>query len=165
MIDEPQGIDALLDALSAAGIDFILIGGVAVAWHGFVRATKDVDVVPDPAPENLVALAGFLEEIGARVDGADEFDPAELPDPTDAASLQSGGNWVLRTRLGRLDVMQVQGEIELWDALEGGAETGELNGRAIRVCSYEDLLRLKRDAGRPQDLVDIDRLQQARGED
>ena len=88
-----------------------------------------------------------------------------MPDPTDASSLQSGGNWVLQTELGRLDVMQVQGEIELWDALEGDAEIGELNGREIRVCSYEDLLRLKRDAARPQDLVDIERLQQARGED
>lgn len=60
--------------------------------------------------------------------------------------------------------MQVQGELELWARLERRSELGELNGRPIRVCSFEDLIELKNDAGRPQDLVDIAQLRVARGE-
>ncbi len=158
-----ERIDALLDALAEASIDFIVIGGVAVGWHGFVRATKDIDVVPDPHPENLRRLAAVLSEIGARVEGADDFDLGELPDPTDAEVLGLGGNWVLQTDLGRLDLMQVQGDLDLWSQLEPEAVGGRFNGRPMRVCSYEDLIELKRDAGRPQDLVDIEQLERARG--
>ena len=161
---EPErGIEGILGALVDAEVDFIVIGGVAVGWHGFVRATKDVDVVPDPDPANLTRLAELLRDLGAEVDGAEDFDRGELPDPTDPAVLELGGNWVLRTRLGRLDLMQVQGEIDLWEKLAGGALDGELNERPIRVCSYEDLVDLKRDAGRPQDLVDVEQLEIARG--
>lgn len=92
-----ERIDALLDALAEATIDFIVIGGVAVGWHGFIRATKDIDVVPDPHPDNLRRLAALLTEIGAAVDASDDFDLGELPDPTDAEVLGLGGNWVLQT--------------------------------------------------------------------
>jgi hypothetical protein len=50
--------DDLLLALTDADVEFVVIGGVAVGVHGFVRATRDLDVVPDPAPENLVRLEG-----------------------------------------------------------------------------------------------------------
>lgn len=159
-----QGIDAILDALAVAAVDFIVIGGVAVGWHGFIRATKDVDVVPDSDPRNLERLATLLTQIDAEIDGADDFDSNELPDPTDPEILGLGGNWVLQTRLGRLDLMQNQGEFLLWDKLAGQAIHGSFNNRPIRVCSYEDLIELKRDAGRPQDLVDIERLGLARAE-
>jgi hypothetical protein len=49
--------DELLLALTRAQIGFIVIGGVAVGVHGFVRATKNLDIVPDPSPENLARLA------------------------------------------------------------------------------------------------------------
>ncbi len=49
--------DELLLTLNRAGVDFIVIGGVAVGVHGFIRATKDLDIVPDPDPANLDRLA------------------------------------------------------------------------------------------------------------
>jgi len=54
--------DELLLTLTNAQVKFIVIGGVAVGVHGFVRATKDLDIVPDPTPENLAQLARVLAQ-------------------------------------------------------------------------------------------------------
>jgi hypothetical protein len=48
---------SLLEALHEAGVDLVVIGGVAVGAHGFIRGTEDLDVVPDPDPDNLVRLS------------------------------------------------------------------------------------------------------------
>jgi hypothetical protein len=90
---------------------------------------------------------------------------AELPDPLDPAALALGGNWVLRTRLGRFDVMQWIGDDALWERLSPAAISAEIGDLTIRVVSYEDLLALKREAGRPEDLADLKRLRQARDEE
>lgn len=142
----------------------MLIGGVAVGYHGHVRATKDVDVVPAPDPANLEKLARVLIRLNAQVEGADEFDKDELPDPLDPAVLALGGNWVLLTRLGRLDVMQWIGDDPLWKKLSPAAIEDEVGGLPIKVVSYDDLVALKEQAARPEDLIDLERLRQARGE-
>lgn len=157
-------IQGLLERLAEAGVDFIVIGGVAVGFHGYVRATKDLDVVPAPDAENLERLTRVLRELGAELDGAGDFDPAELPDPLDAEALATGGNWVLQTQLGRFDIMQWIGDIDLWEMLFPSAIEVDLNGVLIKVASYDDLVALKRQAARPSDLEDLERLRQARGE-
>jgi hypothetical protein len=53
------------------GVEFILIGGHAVGAHGFERATRDVDIVPSPARENLERLLGALDELEAQLDPVD----------------------------------------------------------------------------------------------
>lgn len=158
-------IEGILEALVEANVEFLLIGGVAVGFHGYVRATKDVDVVPSPDPENLGRLAGVLEQLGAEVEGSAEFEEAELPDPLDPASLALGGNWVLQTRLGRFDVMQWIDDDALWEKLSPAAVPAEIGDLSVRVVSYEDLVVLKQRAGRPEDLTDLQRLSQARGEE
>lgn len=128
-------IEGILEALVEADVEFLLIGGVAVGFHGYVRATKDVDVVPSPDPDNLNRLARVLGQLDAEVEGAGEFEDGELPDPLDPDVLALGGNWVLNTRL-----------------------------ISVPVVGYEDLVALKREAGRPEDLADLRRLSQARGD-
>lgn len=157
-------IQGILERLAAAAVEFVVIGGVAVGFHGYVRATKDLDVVPAPGRENLERLAAVLRELSAELDGAGDFDADELPDPLDPATLAEGGNWVLQTRLGRFDVMQWQGESELWGMLSPAAVEVDLDGLRVKVAGYEDLVALKRQAGRPGDLEDLERLRQARGE-
>ena len=56
--------DALLRRLTAAGVRYIIVGGFAVIAHGVVRATKDLDICPDPERDNLGRLAQLLGEIG-----------------------------------------------------------------------------------------------------
>jgi predicted nucleotidyltransferase len=155
-------IRGLLAELVRDEVEFLVIGGVAVGYHGHVRATKDVDVVPAPHPANLQRLAQVLVRLEAKVEGSGEFDAAELPDPLDPDALAQGGNWVLLTRLGRLDIMQWIGEDGLWEKLSPTAIEDEIGGLPIRMVGYEDLVALKEKAGRPEDLNDLQRLRQAR---
>jgi len=158
-------IEGILRTLVEADVEFLLIGGVAVGFHGYVRATKDVDVVPSPNPENLKRLAAVLGKLDAEIEGAEDFEDTELPDPRDPDALALGGNWVLRTRLGRFDVMQWIGDDALWEKLSPTAVSTEIGDLPVRVVGYEDLVALKQLAGRPEDLADLQRLSQARGED
>jgi hypothetical protein len=158
-------IRGILEELNRAGVEFLVIGGVAVGFHGYVRATKDVDVVPAPDPENLARLATVLAALDAHLEGADDFDDGEIPDPLDPKALALGGNWVLRTRLGRFDIMQWIGEDELWARLSPTAIEAEIGGLVVKIVGYEELIALKESAGRPEDLIDLQRLRQARGEE
>jgi nucleotidyltransferase DUF2204 len=158
-------IRGILVELTGEGVEFLIIGGVAVGFHGYVRATKVVDIVPAPDLPNLERLAGALRRLDAEVEGAEEFEDGELPDPLDPEVLALGGNWVLRTRLGRFDIMQWIGEDALWTKLSPAAVEAEIDGLPIRVVGYEDLIALKEMAGRPEDRTDLLRLRQARGEE
>jgi hypothetical protein len=155
--------DELLLTLTGAGVDFVVIGGVAVGVHGFVRATEDLDVVPAPESENLDRLARVLGDLEAVQVGVGNFAPEEFPyDPTDPHQLAEGANFRLDTSLGPLDIMQ-------WVAgVPADHAYAELASRAIRVkfrdidvrvCGLEDLRAMKHAAGRPQDLRDLERLQ------
>jgi predicted nucleotidyltransferase len=99
--------------------------------------------------------------VEAEVAGAEEFSEGELPDPLDPATLELGGNWVLSTRLGRLDVMQWIGDAALWKELSPRALEDRIGGLPIKIVSYEDLVKLKEMAGRPEDLTDLERLREA----
>jgi predicted nucleotidyltransferase len=158
-------IRGILAELTNREVEFLIIGGVAVGFHGYVRATKDVDIVPAPDVQNLERLAAVLRELDAEIEGAEDFENEELPDPLDPEALRLGGNWVLATRLGRFDIMQWIGEDELWGKLSPAAIETEIDGLSIKVVSYEDLIALKEMANRPEDLTDLQRLRQARGEE
>ncbi len=155
--------DELLLTLTDAGVDFVVIGGVAVGVHGFVRATEDLDVVPAPEPENLDRLAEVLGDIQAAQVGVGDFAPEEFPyDPTDPRQLAEGANFRLDTNLGPLDIMQWVAGVPADHAYaELASRAIKVNFRDIevRVCGLEDLQAMKRAAGRPQDLRDLERLQ------
>jgi hypothetical protein len=151
-------------------VEYILIGGLAVNAHGVIRSTKDVDICPAPDAANLARLAGWLAHIGVRQLGVGEngFDAAELPlDPTRADHLPEGGNFRLETPLGVLDIMQWVPGIDADNAyatLATDALTAVAFGIELRVCSLEALRVMKRAAGRPQDLRDLDDLRTAHPE-
>ena len=165
----PLRPERLLKTLMAHRIDFVIVGGYAVAAHGFARATKDIDICPDPAEANLERLASALSELEAVPIGLDEF-AGEFDLRPDLEGLKMGGNWTLMTTHGRLDVMQTfsfdkgtDGEGSYEDLAVHTVERDFL-GHRTRFCSYDDLLRMKRAAGRAQDKVDIESLEAARGE-
>jgi hypothetical protein len=154
--------DDLLLTLTNAQVEFIVIGGVAVGVHGFTRATKDLDIVPDPSPENLERLARVLVEIKAQHIGLEDFSPKEFPyDPTDPVQLAEGANFRLETSLGPMDIMQWVAGIETdlaYEELAPKAFPVTFRDTQIQVCALEHLRSMKRAAGRPQDLEDLRRL-------
>lgn len=167
MKPRPLQLKPLLDTLVDYDVAFVVVGGYAVAAHGFVRATKDVDICPDPDPDNLRRLAEALAELDAEPIGLEEF-AGEFDLEPDLEGLQAGGNWTLETKHGRLDVMQhIEGlgsDGGGWHELAAHAVTRKFLGHECLFCSYEDLIKMKRAAGRPQDAIDVRSLKAARAE-
>jgi hypothetical protein len=161
----PDALDPipLLRHLSDRGVRHIIIGGFAVVAHGHVRASKDLDIVPEPSRENLERLVSALTDANAADLAIGDFDPLEIPlSATRIDDLEQGGNFRLTTDLGALDIMQWASGIEtdaLYHELAGEALEGDLEGLKVRVCGLEHLRAMKRAAGRPQDLEDLNRLE------
>ena len=164
----PLDPEPLLRVLVDNEVDLIVVGGYAVAAHGHVRATKDIDICPDPADANLRRLAAALAELEAEPIGLEEFAGGEFDLAPDLEGLEMGGNWTLMTKYGRLDVMQhLDGLGEDgggWTELRPHAVTRTFLGHECLFCSYEDLIRMKQGAGRPQDKIDVESLKAARSE-
>ncbi len=153
--ERPIDAEAILRTLSRHAVDFVVIGGFAVQTHGHLRTTKDLDIIPTPSSENLVRLGRALEEIDAQLRGVD----AHLLgiDVTNARHLAAGANFTLTTRHGWLDVFahdETPGAPPYND-LRARALEVEVAGVTVAVVSLDDLLRLKRAAGREVDLHDI----------
>lgn len=158
----------LLRALVAHDVEFIVIGGFALGFHGAARATKDVDIVPAPDEQNLTRLWQALDDLEADPQGLEDFRPEEMPVEWSLDGLiAGGGNWILHTRFGRLDVMQAVDPFDSYAQLRANAveeDVEEVGGRLV-VAGLDDLLAMKELAGRDQDLIDITRLRMAHGLD
>jgi hypothetical protein len=148
----------LLRSLSEHGVDFVVIGGIAVAAHGYIRGTKDVDVIPESSRANLERLVAALADLGATPELGD-FRREEMPVELDLDGLQQGGNWFLATRYGPLHLMQ---------SVPGARRYGQLREAAIvrdgiAYVGLDDLIAMKQAAGRDLDHIDIRALEEARG--
>ncbi len=154
--------EPLLRYLREQGVEHILIGGVAVAAHGYPRPSQDLDMVPDPDHANLARLAQALVLLQARPAELGDFAADEIPaDPTSVNDLARGGNFRLETELGPLDVMQWVGGIDtddLYATLDRDALVFWLGDVPVRYCSLSHLRTMKRAAGRPRDLDDLQHL-------
>lgn len=155
----------ILRTLLERRVRFIVIGGFALAAHGYVRGTKDLDVVPEPSQNNLERLLAVLRELDAEPLALGEFHREELMELS-LDNLMLGGNWLLRTRYGRLDVMQFAPGMRSYEDLRERAVVhvpAGIEGELLFV-GLDDLVALKRAAGRRQDLIDIAELERARNE-
>ena len=93
-------IGALLEALAGAGVDHIVVGGVAAVLHGAPLPTRDLDIVPCANPDNLDRLHALLERLDAIV-----RQPGARDLPVRRAWLDGAGQLLLRTSLGPLDLL------------------------------------------------------------
>jgi hypothetical protein len=145
-------LHALLEALSKAGVRFVVIGGVAVGAHGYVRGTEDLDLVPDPDPENLARLTAALRELESTLPtvGDRPFDAA-----TDAGVIRRGGNVTAMTRFGGLDIVQRARGVPSYSQLVEDAVDSDLLGIPVKVCSLGRLREMKEAQNREQDRADL----------
>jgi hypothetical protein len=145
----------VLADLNAAGVRFVVVGGIAVIGHGVVRATRDVDVVVAPDDVTAAALTRLIDAWGAtRPDGSAET--RDLP--------TRGWPLHLRTRYGLLDLLAEDDPPLDLDGLLARAVTRTIDGTPAPLCSLADLVAMKRRAARPQDLDDLAKLEIAHGE-
>jgi hypothetical protein len=150
--------DELLVRLVRGEVRFVLIGGLALGSWGVIRGTKDCDIVPDPTPENLERLAQLAAGLGGHVQLGESLLGSER---SIAALLAREERALISTQIGDLDVVQGLGGVPTYAELRTRAIDVELSGVTIAICALEDLRRMKRAAGRPRDLVDLDDLDAA----
>jgi hypothetical protein len=147
--------ERLLAALHDADVQFIVVGGAAATAHGSVRLTLDLDVVYDRSPENIDRLVAALAPLRPYLRGA----PPGLPFRLDAETIRHGLNFTLTTEAGWIDLL---GEIAGgggWEQLLPHTTTMMLFGRSTRVLELEQLIHVKRAAGRTKDLEAIAELE------
>lgn len=146
---------AALRDLNASGIRYVIVGGLAVIRHGAVRATKDIDAAVAMDGDNLARLERLVERWDAtNPDGT----------PLRIAKLTAGGVLALRTPHCLVDILSEQLLPAPFDDVLARADVKRIDGVEAPICSFADLVAMKRAAGRSTDLLDLERLCEAHGE-
>ncbi len=144
----------LLRRLSAAGVRFVIVGGLAAQSHGSPSSTDDLDICYARDLDNLRALAGVLADVTAIRRGL-SADAPTLP-PLDARTLRGGGLFTLSTRFGDFDLLADPDPGLDFDSLSVHAVSAMLHGIPLLVAGLDDLMTMKRAAGRPKDRVELE---------
>jgi hypothetical protein len=154
----PTGPDlsgVIADA-NAVGLDYVVIGGFSVIYHGYVRATKDSDLLVPDGPDVDAAVMRFLDRIDAR----------RLRDEKVLTADDVAGADHLRvySRHGIIDI--IRGGLPPLDyaTVAKNAEYLEFRGQRARVADLSSLVGFKRLASRPQDRLDLSKLEAIHGE-
>jgi predicted nucleotidyltransferase len=160
LTDGPLRLRLLLERLHGARVDFILVGGLAVNAWGYLRATRDVDLVPDPSPENLERLDTLLVGLGGKVEvGGRLLEPSAI-----RTFLRTGDRTLVLTDLGRVDILQGLPQVPSFASLDENASEVDIDGLVVKVCSLDDLLTMKRTSDRVRDREDLEALEAAQEE-
>ena len=151
-------LTGLLRSLVDGDVDFVVVGGVAVIVQASPRFTKDLDICYSLEQENLNRLGDVLVELDARLRGVEE----DLPFAPDGRTLRQAQILTLTTSAGDIDLLAHPAGAPTYPALRRSATRIDLDGVTVLVASIGDLIAMKRAAGRPQDLIDIESLKIAR---
>ncbi len=148
--DQPLDAERIFRALAEHGVDYVLIGGIAVQTHGHVRTTNDVDLIPAPEPANLDRLADVLRSLDARI-----LNPGSENLEIDGRLLPRAAIWQFATSGGGIDVMHEVPAGDPFDQLSERALRIKLGDVEVPVVSLDDLIRMKLARGRNVDLRDV----------
>jgi len=147
--------ESLLRALVGAGVEFIVIGGMAATAHGSAHVTVDLDVVYRRTPDNIARFAAAMAPMQPYLRGA----PPGLPFRFDADTIKRGLNFTLVTAAGDLDAMGEATGGGTYEMLWPRSEVRQIFGLPVRFVDLETLIYLKRAAGRPKDLERVAELE------
>jgi len=149
-----------LRVLGEEGVRFVVIGGLAGRRWGSPTITNDVDVCYERSPENLVRLATALRRLEARLRGVPESVPFQLDDRT----LKLGDSFTFESVAGPLDCLGTPAGTKGFADVAKGAKELEIGEMRVLFASLDDLIRMKKAAGRRKDLIEVEILSALREE-
>ena len=144
--------ERIFRTLERHAVRYVLIGGWAGKLMGSPTLTTDVDICFARDDANLERLASALLELRPHLRGA----PGDLPFRVDARTLRAGDHFTLATDAGDLDLLGTPAGVASFAALERASTRLDLDGLVIRVAAIDDLIAMKRAAGRPKDLIELE---------
>lgn len=155
--------DSIFAALQATGVRYVVVGGVAVNLHGYQRFTKDIDVVIDLVPDQALKALEALNTLG--------YKPTAPEKLADFANANIRETWIRDKGMMVFQMYSEQTRMSIdifvrypvdFEALWSEATTIDLPQASLRIASVDHLILMKREAGRPQDLVDVEKLEKLR---
>jgi predicted nucleotidyltransferase len=162
---ERRSVEAVFEALNGSGARYLVVGGLAVVAHGYVRLTADIDLVLDPDPSSLRRAIQALAALGYR--------PRAPVDFAEFADAEKRRSWARDKGLTVFSVFSPghrATEIDLF--VEAPFDFERAYARAVRFqladdvegtfVALDDLIEMKRKAARPQDLEDVESLRSLR---
>jgi len=162
---EVHSIETIVRALNEAGVQYLIVGGIAVNAHGFVRLTRAVDLVLRLEPANAVRGLEALLQAGWRL--AIPETPAAFADAATRERWRREKNMIV-LKLWSDEHRRTPVDIFVYEPFDFAAEFARAErlevcpGVLAPVVSLETLLCMKREAGRPQDQIDIEELKRMR---
>src|SRR6202008_1622483 len=134
----------LLGRLADSGVDFVVIGAIAVVAQGHIRTTRDLDITYSTEQANLDALGRVLVDLDARLRGVAEV----VPFVPDGRTLSVTELLTLETTEGALDLLAAPPGAPPYAELKQRAETIDVDGHRVAIASLDDLVAMKRATGR-----------------
>jgi len=158
---ETGSVAAVFRALNEAEVRYVVVGGLAVLAHGILRATNDIDVVLDLDAENVARATEALAALG--------FQPLVPVPLSDLGRAECRRTWIEekgakvfhlfsdRHRTARVDLF-LEEPFDLNEILARALREEVAPGVEVPFIGLDDLVTMKLEAGRPQDLVDVEKL-------
>jgi predicted nucleotidyltransferase len=140
--------EQIIEALVAAGIRFVVIGGVAATIHGSARFTNDIDICYDTAPDNLEALVRLLRKWHAYLRGVERG----LPFVLDARALRMTPMMTLTTDAGDIDLLDRVPGIGGYAEARAQSEPVTIGATRFRALTLPALIAVRRATGRAKDV-------------
>lgn len=135
-----------MSAFIARGVEFLVVGAYALAAHGIPRATGDLDIHVHSTRENAALVFDALREFGAP-----------LTDLTEKDLCTPGTVYQIGLSPNRIDILTLIDGVEFSRAWKNRMML-DVDGVKIPIIGREDLIQNKKAVGRPQDLVDVEKL-------
>ncbi|MBI3462630.1 MAG: hypothetical protein HY000_06150 [Planctomycetes bacterium] len=162
---EKRSVEAIVRALNDAGVRYLIVGGLAVVAHGYLRFTADVDLIVDLHEENLRRALAALEPLGYR---------PRLPVPIEQLlDPDTRAQWIREKGMKVFSLISTQHQrtdVDLFVEDPLGFERAYADATRVEVApditgtfvALDDLILMKTQAGRPRDMEDIQQLQKLR---